>query len=97
MLIFSNGYLQVFQDIGLIGFLLLIIMIFPIIKSLKVRLINSQFLILRYSLIASWIYFMIVNITEGDLGNYRSSLWGVLMTISLVWYYFIKDYKINST
>ena len=88
-----NGYLQVFQDIGLIGFSLLLIITIQIIKSIKTKIEDNQFLIFRYSLITSWIYFFIVNLTEGDLGNYRSSLWAILMTISLVWYYLIKEYN----
>jgi O-antigen ligase len=92
-----NGYLQVFQDLGLIGFSLLLIIIIQIIKSIKIRIEGDQYLIFRYSLITSWIYFFIVNLTEGDLGNYRSSLWAVLMTISLVWYYLIKEYNTDQS
>ena len=91
-----NGYLQVFQDTGFIGLIFLLIIIFQILKSIRQKIIDNHFIIFRYSLIASWIYFFIVNFTEGDLGNYRSSLWGVLMTISILWYYLIKEYETNS-
>ncbi len=90
-----NGYLQVFQDTGLVGFILLVLILSPILKSLKVKIDILEYKILRISLIALWIYFLIVNFTEGDLGLYRSSLWAVLMTISLVWYHISKFYTDN--
>ena len=91
-----NGYLQVFQDIGFIGFVLLFGILFQILKSIKEEIFEKYFIIFRYSLITSWVYFFIVNFTEGDLGNYRSSLWGVLMTISILWFYLIKENKMIS-
>lgn len=82
-----NGYLQVFQSLGLIGIVLTFIILYPLLKSLKFKTADINFEALKYSLVSSWIYFFIVNLTEGELGNFRSSFWAVLMVLSIIWYY----------
>jgi O-antigen ligase len=90
-----NGYLQVFQGLGVIGFILTIFIVWPLLKTLRINRLESKFEALRYSLIGLWIYFAIENLTEGDLGEFRSSLWAILMTLSLVWFYIVKNMDLN--
>jgi O-antigen ligase len=78
-----NGYLQVFEDLGIIGLILTVAIHLPLLKTISNSKVGYTFQCFRRFLIASWIYFAIVNITEGDWGNYRSSLWGMLIVLSI--------------
>lgn len=82
-----NGYLQVVQDLGLVGLTFWLMIIITIVKGIVKNKsgMNSS---IRNFLIASWIYFFVVNFTEGDLGNYRSSLLALIMSISISQFYF---------
>ncbi len=81
-----NGYLQVFQDLGLIGLLLLLVVHFPLFRALSIDVQKPHAVIIRYSLTCAWIYFFFVNLAESELGNYRGCIWGTLMTLSISWY-----------
>lgn len=82
-----NGYLQVFQDLGIIGLVLLGAVTFQLLRPLRRAKGREHVTAFRRAVFSSWVYFFVVNFTEGDLGNFRSSLWGLLMTLSLVSYY----------
>jgi O-antigen ligase len=91
-----NGYLQVFQDLGIVGLVLLLGAFMPLFRALRHPVAKHSSTVMKYSLVSSWIYFFAVNVAEGEMGNYRSCIWGILMTLSLCWYYLTKKYRYAS-
>ena len=91
-----NGYLQVFQDLGIVGVFLLLSINFPFWQSLKTKQILPSLKTFRDSLIALWIFFLIENLTEGDWGLFKSSSWGYLTVLSICYLYYTgKNIKIK--
>jgi O-antigen ligase len=81
-----NGYLQVFQDLGFIGLILVVLIHVPLIRdAIKLNLNDDESNIFRNFLISCWIFFLIINITEGDLGNYHSAAWGLIVVFSIIY------------
>jgi O-antigen ligase len=91
-----NGYLQVFEDLGIFGLILTAAIHPPLLKALSNSNIEYTSQCFRRFLIACWIYFAIVNVTEGDWGNYRSSLWGILIVLSLFYSLHLENTKMST-